>query len=299
MPEELIIDRKEMIWHHFDDPEDPELVVLAAQYKLHELAMEDCINLSQRAKMDDYGHFLFFVFNTLHFREKEELLIIGKLCVFAGEGFVVTVANGESRTVDYVRGKVKSGVDYPTPDRLLHALMDYVCDQFQPIIDLIADEVVELETGLLEKSDPDASIRAFGIKRVLISLRRAAAAHREIINQLLRRTPHFVDPLVTAYFRDIYDHLLLALELIEANRDLVLGIIDLNLSATASRTNDIVKRLTLFATILLPLNVITGFFGMNFASMPLVRENFGVMVVIVVMLITTAITYHYLKTRDL
>lgn len=299
MAEELIIDREGLRWHHFDDPEDPELTVLAPQYMLHELALEDCSNLSQRAKMDDYGHHLFFVFNTLHFNAEQETLIIGKLGVFAGEDFVVTVANGQSRTVAHVQARLSSGRQFDSPDRLVHALMDYVCDQFQPLIDAIAEDIAELESVVYEKPDPSGSIRAFGIKRVLISVRRVAAAHREIINQLLRREPSFVSSELKVYFRDIYDHLLLALELIEANRDLVLGILDVNLAATAHRTSEIVKVLTMYATILLPLNLITGFFGMNFPGMPLVHERFGLPLVAAVMLITTLLIARYLKTREL
>jgi magnesium transporter len=298
MPEELIIESDGLRWHHFDDPEDPELVVLAAQYQLHELAIEDCQNTSQRAKLDDYGNHLFFVFNTLHFKEKEEILLIGKLCIFAGDTFVVTVSNGESRTVSHVRSKLKAGADVVRPDRLVHALLDFVCDQFQPLIDLIAEDIAELEASILENPQPSDSIRTFGIKRVLVSLRRVAAAHREIVAQLLRRSPPFVDQQFNLYFRDIYDHLLLALELIESNRDLVLGIIDVNLSATAYRTNEIVKTLTVYATILLPLNLITGFFGMNFEPMPLLHDKIGLPLVCLVMLLTTVMVSRYLRTRE-
>ncbi|MBI4533028.1 MAG: magnesium and cobalt transport protein CorA, partial [Candidatus Melainabacteria bacterium] len=126
----------------------------------------------------------------------------------------------------------------------------------------------------------------------------AAAAHREIINQLLRRDPPFVNPHQNLYFRDIYDHLIQALELIEANRDLVLGILEVNLSATAHRTNEIVKVLTMYATILLPLNLITAFFGMNFEHMPLLRDPFGVPLVCLVMLLTTFWISQYLRARE-
>ncbi len=298
MPEEIIIDSDTLRWHHFADPDDPELTVLAAQYKLHELAIEDCLSVSQRPKMDDYGHFLFFIFNTLHWREKDESLILGKIGVFAGDRFVVTITDGESRTVDFVRAKCRSGTAYETPDRLVHALLDTVCDQFQPLVDLIAEDIAEVESAIYERVEPALTKRAYGVKRVLMTLRRTAAAHREIINQLLRRQPPFVGPNVTLYFRDIYDHLLLALELIESNRDLVLGIMDLNLSATAYKTNEIVKVLTMYATLLLPLNLITGFFGMNFPQMPLLRERFGLPLVCLVMLITTIMISRYLRTRE-
>ncbi|HEY9867969.1 MAG TPA: magnesium/cobalt transporter CorA [Candidatus Obscuribacterales bacterium] len=298
MPEELIIDTQSLRWYHFDDPEDPELTILAPEFDLHPLSLEDCVSPSQRAKMDDFGSHLFFILNTLHFNVEDEILIIGKLCVFAGSDFVITVSNGKSRTVDHVRARITAGHAYTASDELVHALMDFVCDQFQPLIDQISDDIGELESRVYERPDPAASMRAFGIKRVLISLRRVGAAHREIINKLLHRDPPFVSQNLNLYFRDIYDHIVLALELIESNRDLVLGIIDVNLSATAHRTNEIVKVLTMYATILLPLNLVTGFFGMNFHYMPLLDEKFGVPLVCAVMLITTYLISRYLATRE-
>jgi len=298
MPEELIIDTNSLRWYHFDDPEDPELTVLAPEFALHPLSLEDCVSPSQRAKMDDFGDHLFFVFNTLHFNDKDQILLIGKLCVFAGVDFVVTVANGRSRTVEHVQARLRAGHSYGAPDELVHELLDYVCDQFQPLIDQVSDDIGELETKVYERPDPSTSIRAFGIKRVLLSLRRVAAAHREIINKLLHRDPPFVSQHLNLYYRDVFDHLVLALELIETNRDLVLGIIDVNLSSTAHRTNEIVKVLTMYATILLPLNLVTGFFGMNFDHMPLIHQPHGVALVCVVMLFTTMAVSRYLRTRE-
>lgn len=299
MPEELIIDTDSLRWYHFDDPDDPELTILAPEFDLHPLSLEDCVSPSQRAKMDDFGSYLFFVLNTLHFIEQDQALIVGKLCVFAGADFVITVSNGKSRTVDYVRARVRSGHSYQASDEIVHALMDFACDQFQPLIDQVSEDIAELESKVYQRPDPETSMRAFGMKRVLISLRRVAAAHREIINKLLHRDPPFVSRQLNLYFRDVYDHLVLALELIETNRDLVLGIIDVNLSATAHRTNEIVKVLTMYATILLPLNLVTGFFGMNFDDLPLIHAWYGVPLVGLVMLITTVLVSRYLKMREL
>ncbi len=298
MPEELILDTKALRWYHFDDPEDPELTVLAPEFGLHPLSLEDCVSPSQRAKMDDFSDHLFFVFNTLHFNDKDQILLIGKLCIFAGSDFVITVANGRSRTVEHVHGRIKSGHHYSAPDELVHGLLDYVCDQFQPLIDQVSEDIGALELKVYERADPTTSIRAFGIKRVLLSLRRVAAAHREIINKLLHRDPPFVSQQLNLYYRDIFDHVVLALELIETNRDLVLGIADVNLSSTAHRTNEIVKVLTMYATILLPLNIVTGFFGMNFDHMPLIHQQYGVALVCIVMLFTTVMVSRYLQTRE-
>jgi magnesium transporter len=113
----------------------------------------------------------------------------------------------------------------------------------------------------------------------LSMIRRFAVAHREVVNGLLRKHPPVLDAQLTLYFRDIYDHLVHATELIEMHRELLTGLLDLNLSATAHRTNEIVKMLTIYATILLPLNVITGYFGMNFDHLPFTHDSIAVPIV--------------------
>ena len=191
MPEHLLLDSDGLKWHHFDDPDDPELVVLAAHYSLHELALEDCATTSSRAKIDDYGDYVFVVLNAPHFTAKSDSLQEHRLCVFVGEEFAVTVCDGVSRAVDHARATVKTPWIWKrTPQDILYLVMDYACDRFLPTIDDISEEIDELEDQVYQKPDQSISRRATELKKVLTMLRRSASSHREIINQLLRKRPH-------------------------------------------------------------------------------------------------------------
>jgi magnesium transporter len=296
VPEEIVIERADLRWHHFDDPEDPELVVLAAQYSLHELALEDCASRSPRAKIDDYDGYVFIVINTPSFDAVQHQLVEEKLCCFIGEEFVVTVCERTALPVARVRSALRSGKAFPTAQDVLYGLLDNACDEFLIVIDEIAEDISEME--LQVGSGPDHSIptRATGLKRVLTFLRRSAVQHREVIHHLLRMHPPFIDARLNLYFRDVYDHLLQSTELIETHRDLIMGIIEVNMSATAHRTNDIVKTLTIYATILLPLNVVTGYFGMNFSGLPLIHSPIGVpLITLILVCIVSATTFFFFR----
>lgn len=296
MPEEIIIERPDLLWHHFDDPEDPELTVLAAQYSLHELALEDCASRNPRAKIDDYEGYVFIVLNTPQFNAESHQLIEEKLCCFIGNDFIVSVCERTAFPVAKVRSALRSGKEFPTAKDVLYALMDHACDEFLIVIDEIAEDISEMEMQVGDGPDHSVPTRATGLKRVLTFLRRSAVQHREVIHHLLRMHPPFIDTRLNLYFRDIYDHLLQATELIETHRDLIMGIIEVNMSATAHRTNDIVKTLTIYATILLPLNVVTGYFGMNFSELPLIHSPLGVpLITLILLCIVSATTYFFYR----
>lgn len=298
MPEEMIIDNDIVRWHHFDDPEDPELVVLASYYSLHELAIEDCGSKNARVKLDDYGDYLFAILSVLDFDSKEDVLVDHKLGVFIGSDFLVTVCDGPNRSVNYVKSRLVSNAKRLTAIEIFHQLTDYVCDQFLPVIDKISEETAEMEQVVHDRPDQGISRKSISLKTSLSVVRRHAAAHREIVNALLRKQPPVLDTQLTLYFRDIYDHIVHAIELIEMHRELLTGLIDLNLSATAHRTNEIVKMLTIYATILLPLNVITGYFGMNFDNLPFIHDQTAVLIVTLLLVLVAIGSTEYFRRRN-
>jgi len=299
MPESLIIDTPGLKWHHFDDPEDPELVVLGAHYSLHELTLEDCRTVASRAKIDDYVDYFFIVLNTPFFVEHQDKLREERLCIFVGNDFTITVCEGKSTTIEHAQAVIKKPWIWErTAKDILYILMDFTCDQFLPTIDAISDEISELEQTVYEKPDEEISRRATSLKKVLTLLRRSATSHRDIITQLLKKHPPIIEGQLNLYFRDIFDHLMQATDLIETDRDLLTGIIDINVSVTAHRTNEIVKTLTIYATALLPLNVVTGFFGMNFEKLPFIHETWGVPVVSLLLIVMVACTSFYFRRRE-
>jgi magnesium transporter len=272
---------------------------LGANYSSHELALEDCRTISSRPKIDDYVDYFFIIINSPYFVADQDKLREEKLSVFIGKDYAVTVCDGGNKAVDRTRSVVKTPWIWERcPKDILYILMDSACDQFLPTIDAISDEISDLEQAVYEKPDEELSRRATLLKKVLTLLRRSATGHRDIINQLLKKHPPIIEGQLNLYFRDIYDHLLQATDLIETDRDLLTGIIDINMSVTAHRTNEIVKTLTIYATALLPLNVVTGFFGMNFERMPFIHEQWGVPFVTVLLVVMVFGTSFYFRRRE-
>lgn len=298
MAEDLIIEQSEFIWHHFDDPEDPEFIVLAASYSFHKLALENCTSISSRPKLDLYDNYIFIVLNAPSLIANDDRITEQRLCVFLGSNYIVTVSDGKNNAVEYVKESHATRKAYTSAQEVFYAVTDYVCDQFFPTLDAISDEISDLELRVHEKPDQSVSQRATSLKRILNFLRRLVSGHRSLVHQILRSPLHIVNPQLVLYFRDTYDNLIQTTDVIETDRDLLTGIIDLNLSTTAHRTNEIVKTLTVYATILLPLELVTSFFGMNFDNMPLIHDRTGITTLSLALLAIAVATGIYLKRHE-
>ncbi len=180
------------------------------------------------------------------------------------------------------------------PWRLVHALLDETVDDYLPVLDRVGTLIDELESGVLQSPTPDTLQRVFALKRVLIEFRRNATAMREVLNHLLRNAPPGEERYIL--LRDVYDHLVRTLDFIETYRDLVSGALDIYLSSVANRTNEIMKVLTIYGTIALPMIVITGFYGMNL-DLPLQGTAHGVGVVIGAMALSAAVILLYFRRK--
>jgi magnesium transporter len=261
-------------WFHVEDVHGPALDQLAAEFGLHELAIEDCRNERQRAKVEGYENHIFVIVNTVHFDPDKCECWFGEFDVFVGRDFLISVHDGPSRTMRAVRPKFEADAKMSHPGRLLYTLLDYVADRYLPVLDSIEDRIEALEEEVHKGPSTRLIAEIFAIRRALIDYRRVATSMREVINQLLRRTEPWLRSQ-GAYFRNIYDHYVRALDFVEAYRDILTGVLDVHLTATANRTNEIVKALTVYATLALPFLIITSFFGMNFHRLPLLNHPYG------------------------
>jgi magnesium transporter len=201
---------------------------------------------------------------------------VRELDMFMGERFLVTVHHGASQSVEAVAARLGKNARLKKPAQVLHALLDAILDRFLPTLDEIGEEIDRIEEEILDTPTPDCLSRLFRLRRNLVVFRRAASAQRELLNSLSRRDTRLVPADMQIYFRDVYDHVVATMEMIESYRDLVSGVLDIYLTRTANRTNDVVKALTLIATIILPLTLITGWYGMNVMNLPLAENPNGV-----------------------
>ena len=274
-------------WYHLEDPQSPLLEQLAQEFQFHELEVEDCRHRAQRAKLEEYEHHIFVVANTLHFVPETLGVWFGELDVFIGQDFIVTVHVGPTRSVREVLPRVKAAVKLQRPDKILHALLDNLVDRYIPVLDTIGEHIDKLEDEVWAGPTAKSLEEIFALKRGLIELRRTVATMREAVNAIMRLRLPYMRADMAAYWRDLYDHIVRALDMIETYRDLLTGVLDVHLSATANRTNEIMKVLTIYATIVLPLYLITGYFGMNFPNLPLLKHAYGVAIVHIGMIVLT------------
>jgi magnesium transporter len=272
-----ILDLPGLLWLDLDDPLSNSLDELAARHGFHELAVEDCRHGIQPAKIVHYNDHSFIIINTTHYTEQPCELKLREIDVFLGSDYIVTVHFGPSHAVADVEHRISSGAKTVAhPDQVLHAIADTVVDRYLPTLDNIGETIDRVEDDLLVRPDIALLETIFDLKRGLLQFRRAVASQRELLNVVIRDTQPEIREEMDVYFRDVYDHAVRALDLVETYRDLLNGCLDIYLTQVANRTNEIVKGLTILATIMLPLTLVTGYFGMNFEYIPTLKDPNGI-----------------------
>jgi magnesium transporter len=280
-------------WFNVDDPFSPALDELAKRFHLHELQIEDCRHRPQRAKADEYGACVFAILK--HVRPKADNVQFDDLDVFLGPDFLITVHRGDCHAIQKLQ-QIAQQNQITRLDQLLYRLVDAAVDDYVLTLDRVGELVGDIESEVLEHPDPPMLRRIFRLKRTLIEFRRIAADMREAVSTLIRRERGLLGDDLDPYFRDIYDHLLRAVDLIESYRDLLTGSLDIYLSAVANRTNEVMKILTIWGTVALPLVIITGFFGMNL-PLPWASRPHGTLLAVSLMAASTVLVLLYFKRK--
>ncbi len=255
-------------WIDVEGATPEELSLLQGKFGLHKLAIEDCLHLDQRPKLEEYPNHLFIVVQNFSC-EKEDLcdLTLHELHFFLGDSWVISVHETPSEAVSKAREKITqdpSATIGRGADFVVYLVADALVDQAFPILDRLNDELEDLEVKIFDKPAPAHLQRIFDLKRMMVHFRRVLSPQRDVVNLLSRRGLPHINERSTLYFRNIYDHLVRIYESIDASRDLLGNAMDGYLNMTAQKTNEITKQLTIFATIFLPLSFIVGFFGQNF-----------------------------------
>lgn len=242
---------------------------LGETFGLHRLALEDVVNVHQRAKVEDYGDHLFIVARMVDVSKR---LQTEQICFFVGEKYVLTLQEGKpGDCLDPVRDRIRNSsgrIRHRGTDYLAYALLDSIIDHYFPVVEMYGEKLDEMDAELIH-SRGDASIAAIHrFRSELLVLRRALRPHREAVNQLLRESHKIVTDETRLFLRDCYDHTIQLGEAIDTYRETCSDLRDFHLAAMSNRTNDVMKTLTIIATIFIPLSFIAGLYGMNFEHMP-------------------------------
>ncbi len=254
-------------WLHVQGDPSPELIrAIGDAYGLHPLAVADVINGGQRTKIENYPqqHFLVLRHPVL----EDDILEMEQVSIFLGENYVVTFHGGATDIFAPVRGRMRNNPDGRLRmlkcDYLLYALIDLVVDSSFPVLEELGEQIETLEDEVLDNPSRDTLDKIHLMKRELILLRRAQWPQRELLNSLLRDEYGYISKGTKIYLRDCYDHTIQAMDLIENYREMTSGLLDVYLSSISNRMNDVMKVLTIIATIFIPLSFLAGVYGMNF-----------------------------------
>ena len=237
---------------------------LGTHFGLHPLALEDVLNTSQRPKQEDYGENLYIVQRLLHL---DQQLHAEQISIFLGENFVLTFQEVEGDVFEPVRERIRHGrgrIRKLAADYLAYALIDAVVDSFFPILERLSDRIEAIETELIESPSEESLQAIHQIKTDLLMIRRAAWPQRELVSGLERLDTGLIRRETRPFLRDCYDHAIQIIDIVETYRDLAGGLMDLYLSSISNRMNEVMKVLTVIASIFIPLTFLAGIYGMNF-----------------------------------
>ena len=271
-------DSPSTIWIDLEAPTASELRLLESPFAFHPLAIEDCLTPEHQPKVEDFGPYLFLIFRGIDFNPPDEGFRTIKLAVFLGPNYLVTYHRGSMRSVSTVLAKYAHadsaqmfrGVDY-----LLYEILDHLIEYYFPVLEKIEDEIEAVEERIFAQDDEETLEAILGLKRRVAEIKRALSPHRELFGRIARNEFEEITPQTVVFYRDLYDSTYRLSETADSYRDLLSGTLDAHISMISHRLNEVMKVLTIFATLMLPLTFIAGVYGMNFDFMPELHWKHG------------------------
>ena len=252
-------------WLDLTEPSRDDLEALRRVFGFHPLALQDSNEFGQRPKLDDYDDYVFLVYYGAYRDHPADPAPLREVHMYISGQFLVTVHRHPLPALERQREQLHGRVLH-SEQFLIYRVLDTLTDSFFPILSDMDDEIDTLESSIVAGPTQEALQRLFALKRELVAMRKVVTPQRDLFARSVDQIAEL--PGLTLderdYFRDVYDHLIRISDLIDSYRDLLSGATDMYLSTVSNRQNDVMKQLTVIATVFLPLSFITGFFGMNF-----------------------------------
>lgn len=277
-----------------------EIEILGEHFELHPLIQEDIVTTYQRPKLDEYSDYLFLVFKMLHYNDNAEM-IYEHVSMVVGKDYVLTFQEADGDVFDGVRERLmndKGRIRQAGADYLMFALLDAVIDNYFTVIETLSDKIEVLEDLLFEsKATDDITQDIQELKKEVLKIRRAIVPLREVINRLEKIDTPLIEDRTRNYIRDLYDHIIQVSESIDLYREMVWGLMDMYMTTISNKMNEIMKVLTIMASIFIPLTFMAGIYGMNFEYMPELKLKYGYFILWGLMFVVLALMIWYFRRK--
>ena len=269
-------------------------------FGIHPLALEDILNTQHRPKLEEFDDYSLIIIKMLFFDDSTQTIKTEQVSMTLGPHYLLSFQEVEGDVFDGVRDRLKRGngrIRQRGSDYLAYALLDSIVDSYFHILETIGDKLVSLEESLLDNPTRDTQAQIYHYKRELMLIRKAVWPLREVVNELYKNESPLVKEDTQVFLRDLYDHTIQVIDTIEIFRDTVSGLQDLYMSSVGNRMNEIMKVLTIVASIFIPLTFVAGIYGMNFEYIPELKWHWGYFAVWGFMTICAAGMLLYFKRK--
>ena len=277
-----------------------EIENIGRQYGLHPLVLEDIVNTTQRPKIDEYEDYIFVVLKMLYYDAKENI-VIEQVSFVLGKNYVLTFQESEGDVFGPIRERLRFAngrIRGMKSDYLMYALTDAVVDNYFSIIETLGNKIEDLETELFTgNARENVNIEVQQLKREILKVRRAIFPLREIINRIEKGEHTLIYKRTITYYRDIYDHLIQVSENIDIYREMIWSLMDMYMTTISNKMNEVMKVLTIIATIFIPLTFIAGIYGMNFDNIPELHYKYSYHILWGIMILLFIGMLYYFKRK--
>jgi len=289
-------------WINVSGIHDPEILRHIGEcYNIHPLALEDILNTEQRPKVEDYDNYLFIVLKMLTPEASGDGIVVEQISIVLGPNYVISFQEKPEDVFEGIRTRIRDpkgrfrarGADY-----LAYALLDAIVDNYFAVLESVSERIEDLEEDLIRDPSTETLQSVQRLKRQLIFLRKSVWPLREVLAFLDRGDSRLIQSATIVYLRDVYDHTIQVADTIDSLRDIVSAMHDTYLSSVSNRLNEVMKVLTIYATIFIPLTFLVGVFGMNFRYLPGLEWHWGYFSVWGIMIVTAGVMLVYFRRKQ-
>jgi len=288
-------------WINIDGVHEEKIIEeLGKIYNFHPLILEDIVDTDQRPKIKDFGDYIFIILKMHYYDKENNEIKIEQVSLIFGKNYVISFQEREGDVFDSIRERIRNNIGRirkARADYLIYALMDAIIDNYFTILEKLGEETEDLEAKVIKDPVPANLQIIYKLKSELIFLRKSVWPLREVISILEKGESVLIDKSTNIYLRDIYGHTIQVMDTVETLRDVISGTLDVYLSSVSNKMNEIMKVLTIIATIFIPLTFIAGVYGMNFQYMPELKWVWAYPLILSVMLIIGIVMVIFFKRR--
>lgn len=269
-------------------------------YKIHPLTLEDILNVEQRPKVELFDNYLFLTLRALNFNKHHQVFSTEQLSFIINESSILTFQEFDTTRFAGIKKRLESSpkrLKQHSADYLLYRFVDEIVDEYFVVLNTLGEEMERVERKIVANPTPQNARHIYRLKRQLLILRKAIWPMREVVNHLLHDENDFIKSNMRIYLRDLYDHIVQAIDTLETFRDMLSSMLDMYFSSLTNRMNEIMKTLTIISTIFIPITAIASIYGMNFYNLPGINWRFGYPLIFILMIFIAGCMLIYFRRK--